>query len=90
VVAEEAVISELVSARLSLTRENTGKFAIFGFEIAKAPRLSEENSDHNDASAIISWHIPQRGIPWQSWRRPAKAGIFRAVAASGTKPPKVG
>jgi hypothetical protein len=41
VVAEEAVISELVSARL---RENTGKFAIFGFEIAKAPRLSEENS----------------------------------------------
>jgi hypothetical protein len=36
---EEAVISELVSARLfPVTRENTGKFAIFGFEIAKAPR----------------------------------------------------
>ena len=44
-VAEEAVISELVSARLfPVTRENTGKFAIFGFEIAKAPWLSEENS----------------------------------------------
>jgi len=45
ILAEEAVISELVSARLfPVTRENTGKFAIFGFEIAKAPRLSEENS----------------------------------------------
>ena len=33
--AEEAVISELVSARLfPVTREKTGKFAIFGFEIA--------------------------------------------------------
>ena len=32
--AEEAVISELVSARLfPVTRENTGKFAIFDFEI---------------------------------------------------------
>ncbi len=42
---EEAVVSELVSARLfPVTRENTGKFAIFGFEIAKAPQLSEENS----------------------------------------------
>jgi hypothetical protein len=45
VMAEEAVISELVSARLfPVTRENTGKFAIFSFEIARAPRLSEENS----------------------------------------------
>jgi len=44
-VAEEAVISELVSARLfPVTWENTGKFAIFGFEIAEAPWLSEENS----------------------------------------------
>ena len=35
--AEEAVISELVSARLfPVTREITGKFAIFGFEIAQA------------------------------------------------------
>ena len=43
--AEEAVISELVSARLfPVTRENTGKFAIFGFEMAKATRLSDENS----------------------------------------------
>jgi hypothetical protein len=43
--AEEAVISELVSARLfPVTWENTGKFAIFGFEIAKAPWLSVENS----------------------------------------------
>jgi hypothetical protein len=43
--AVEAVIGELVSARLfPVTRENTGKLAIFGFEIAKAPQLSEENS----------------------------------------------
>ena len=31
---------------------------------------------HNDASAIISWHIPQRGLPWQScclMRRARKA-----------------
>jgi hypothetical protein len=26
-----------------VTRENTGKFAIFGFEMAKAPRLLDEN-----------------------------------------------
>jgi hypothetical protein len=44
-VAEEAVISELVSARwFPVPREFTGKFADFGLEIAKAPRLSEENS----------------------------------------------
>jgi hypothetical protein len=43
--AEEAVISEPVSARwFPVPRENTGKFADFGLEIAKAPRLSEENS----------------------------------------------
>ena len=43
--AVDAVISELVSARtFPVTRENTGKFAIFGFEIAKPPRLSKENS----------------------------------------------
>jgi hypothetical protein len=41
--AEEAVISELVSARLfPVRRENTGKTCHFRFEIAKAPRLSEE------------------------------------------------
>jgi hypothetical protein len=28
----------------AIGRENTGKFAGFGLEIAKAPRLSEENS----------------------------------------------
>ena len=43
--AEEAVISEPVSARwFPVPRENTGKFADFGLEIAKAPRLSAENS----------------------------------------------
>jgi hypothetical protein len=43
--AEEAVISELVSARLfPVTRENTGKFAISVFEKAKTPPLLEENS----------------------------------------------
>ena len=59
--AEEAVISEPVSTRwFPVQRENTGKFADFGLEIAKAPRLSEENS--------IAWgtdkHRPasQRGI----------------------------
>jgi hypothetical protein len=59
--AEEAVISEPVSTRwFPVQRENTGKFADFGLEIAKEPRLSEENS--------ISWgtdkHRPasQHGI----------------------------
>jgi hypothetical protein len=43
--AVEAVISEPVSARwFPVPRENTGKFADFGLEIAKAPLLSEENS----------------------------------------------
>ena len=43
--AVEAVISELVSARLfPVLRENTEKFADFGLEIDKAPRVSEENS----------------------------------------------
>jgi len=43
--AEEAVISEPVSARwFPVPGENTGKFADFGLESAKAPRLSEENS----------------------------------------------
>jgi hypothetical protein len=41
--AEEAVISEPVSARwFPVPRENTGKFADFGLEIAKAPLLSGE------------------------------------------------
>jgi hypothetical protein len=40
-----AVIGELVSAsHFPVSRENTGKFAEFGLEIAKAPLLSEENS----------------------------------------------
>jgi hypothetical protein len=43
--AVEAVISEPVSARwFPVPRENTGKFADFGLEMAKAPRLPEENS----------------------------------------------
>jgi hypothetical protein len=43
--AEEAVIREPVSARwFPVPRENTGKFADFGLEITKPPRLSEENS----------------------------------------------
>jgi hypothetical protein len=45
ILAEEAVISEPVSVRwFPVPRENTGKFADFGLEIAKAPRLSEGNS----------------------------------------------
>jgi hypothetical protein len=40
---EEAVISEAVSARwFPVPQENTGKFADFGLEIAKAPLLSGE------------------------------------------------
>jgi hypothetical protein len=43
--AVEAVIGEPVSDGVfPVSRENTGKFADFGLEIAKAPRLSEENS----------------------------------------------
>jgi hypothetical protein len=43
--AVEAVISELVSVRpFPVFRENTGKFDDFGLEVAKVPRLSEENS----------------------------------------------
>ena len=43
--AEEAVISEPVSARwFPVPGENTGKFADFELELAKAPRLSDENS----------------------------------------------
>jgi hypothetical protein len=43
--AEEAVIGEPVSARwFPVPRENTGKFADFGLEVAEAPRLSEENA----------------------------------------------
>jgi hypothetical protein len=38
-------MSELVSVRcFPVLRENTGKFADFGLEIAKAPWLSEVNS----------------------------------------------
>jgi hypothetical protein len=37
ILAVEAVIGEPVSARLfPVTRENTGKFAIFGFQIVTA------------------------------------------------------
>ena len=39
--AEEAVIGEPVSAGIfPVKRENTGKFAAFGLEMTKAPRLS--------------------------------------------------
>jgi hypothetical protein len=43
--AEEAVIGELVSARLfPVPRESTGKFADFWLKMTEAPRLSGENS----------------------------------------------
>jgi hypothetical protein len=43
--AEEAVISEPVSARwVPVPRENTGKFVDFGLEVAETPRLSEKNA----------------------------------------------
>jgi hypothetical protein len=52
---EEAVISEPVSARwFPVPRENTGKFADFGLEIAKAPRLSEENSIACQRNSLVT------------------------------------
>jgi hypothetical protein len=53
--AEEAVISELVSARwFPVPGENTGKFADFGLKIAKAPRLSEENSIAYQQNSLVA------------------------------------
>jgi hypothetical protein len=53
--AEEAVISEPVSARwFPVPRENTGKFADFGLEIAKVPRLSEENSIPYQQNSLVA------------------------------------
>ena len=53
--AEEAVISEPVSARwFPVPRENTGKFADFGLEIAKVPRLSEENSIAYPRNSLVA------------------------------------
>ena len=53
--AEEAVISEPVSARwFPVPRENTGKFANFGLEIANAPRLSEENSIACQRNSLVT------------------------------------
>jgi hypothetical protein len=53
--AEEAVISEPVSTRwFPVQRENTGKFADFGLEIAKAPRLSEENSIAYQQNSLVA------------------------------------
>jgi hypothetical protein len=60
--AVEAVISELVSARLfPVPRENTGKFPDFGLKIAEALRLSagntityEQNSLAAEAGKICS------------------------------------
>ena len=37
-----------------VSRENTGKFANFGLEIAKAPRLSEENSIAYQQNSLVS------------------------------------
>jgi hypothetical protein len=55
VLAEEAVISEPVSARgFPVPGENTGKFADFGLEIAKAPRLSEENSTPYQQNSLVA------------------------------------
>ncbi|MGB0055434.1 MAG: hypothetical protein WBQ20_01490, partial [Methyloceanibacter sp.] len=42
--------------------------------------------DHNDASALISWHIPQRGILWQTccpMRRARKALVLLPRSAAG-------
>jgi len=52
---EEAVISEPVSGRwFPVSRENTGKFANLGLEIAKAPRLSEENSITYQQNSLVA------------------------------------
>jgi hypothetical protein len=53
--AEEAVISEPVSVRgFPVPRENTGKFADFGLEIAKVPRFSEENSIAYPENSLVA------------------------------------
>jgi hypothetical protein len=53
--AEEAVISEPVSTRwFPVPRENTGKFADFGLEIVKAPRLSAENSIAYQQNSLVA------------------------------------
>jgi hypothetical protein len=53
--AEEAVISEPVSELLfPVSRENTGKFANFGLEIAKAPWVSEENSIAYQQNSLVA------------------------------------
>jgi hypothetical protein len=53
--AEEAVISEQVSVRwFPVPRENTGKFADFGLQIAKAPLLSEENSIAYQQNSLVA------------------------------------
>ncbi len=53
--AEEAVISEPVSTRwFPVPRENTGKFADFGLEIAKVPQLSEENSIAYQQNSLVA------------------------------------
>ena len=53
--AEGAVISEPVSARwFPVPGENTGKFVDFGLEIAKAPRLSEENSIAYQQNSLVA------------------------------------
>jgi len=80
--AEEAVISEPVSGRLfPVSRENTGKFANFGLEIAKAPRLSEENSiayQQNSLVAKAGKICGRSGKP-----RRVTANLIRAIAALG-------
>jgi hypothetical protein len=67
---EEAVISEPVSACwFPVSRENTGKFADFGLEIAKAPPLSEENSNrlpaefpnHQNRENLLAIREPEAG-----------------------------
>jgi hypothetical protein len=48
-------MSEPVSGRLfPVSRENTGKFADFGLEIAKAPRFSEENSIAYQQNSLVA------------------------------------
>jgi hypothetical protein len=53
--AVEAVIGEPVSAsHFPVSRENTGKFADFGLETAKAPLLSEANSIACQRNSLVT------------------------------------
>ena len=82
--AEEAVNGEPVSTRwFPVPRENTGKFADFGLEIGKAPRLSEENSVAYQQNSLVA----EAGkICWRSGNRRRITANYIRVSRLGVTP----